>query len=51
MIVMDSKELKDLEEKVNRAIELIAGLKNAKNKLEKENESLRGQIEEHRKKL
>ena len=48
---MDKKILQDLEEKIDRAIELIAGLKVEKSKFEKENESLRRQAEESRKKI
>ena len=45
---MDTNILQNLEDKIDRAIEIIAGLKVEKSKLEKENESLRRQTEELR---
>jgi FtsZ-binding cell division protein ZapB len=48
---MDSKLIQDLEDKVGRAVQLIAGLKNEKYKLEKENGSLRRQVEDLRSKI
>jgi len=38
--------IKDLESKVSRAVETIDGLHEEKNKFERENESLRSQVEE-----
>ena len=48
---MSSRILQDLEQKVDRAVNLIAGLRSEKNKLEKENESLRRQVGDLRKKI
>jgi len=48
VILMNSVPIKSLEDKIHRAIQLIAGLKDEKLKLEKENESLRAQLEELR---
>ena len=45
---MDTNILQNLEEKIDRAVEIIANLKVEKSKLEKENESLRRQTEELR---
>jgi len=45
---MDSRLIKNLEDKIHRAVQMIAGLKDEKSKLEKENESLRAQLEELR---
>jgi FtsZ-binding cell division protein ZapB len=45
---MDTNILQNLEEKIDRAVEIIANLKVDKAKLEKENESLRRQTEEFR---
>ena len=43
---MDTNILQNLEEKIDRAVGIISGLKAEKAKLEKENESLRRQTEE-----
>jgi FtsZ-binding cell division protein ZapB len=43
---MDTNVLQNLEEKIDLAIKHIDGLKVEKSKLEKENESLRRQLEE-----
>lgn len=45
---MDKSIITDLEEKVGRAIELIIGLKENNKKVEKENESLKRQLEDLR---
>lgn len=45
---MDFNIITDLEEKVNRAIDLIAGLKEDKKKIEKENTSLKRRLEDLR---
>lgn len=45
---MDLNIITDLEEKVNRAIDLIAGLKEDNKKIEEENKSLRRQLEDLR---
>ncbi len=45
---MDKSIITDLEEKVGRAIELIAGLKENNKKVEKENESLKRRLEDLR---
>jgi regulator of replication initiation timing len=45
---MKSDAIKNLEHEINRAVAAIARLKNDTNNLEKENESLRRQIEDHR---
>lgn len=45
---MDKNIITDLEEKVGRAIELIAGLKENNKKIEKENESLKHRLEDLR---
>ena len=42
---MNSEVLQDLERKIDEAIEVIVGLRKEKEKLETENQSLRGQIE------
>ncbi len=43
---MDSRTIKNLENNVDRAIALVAELKNEKSLLEKENESLRRRVVE-----
>lgn len=45
MIIMDLNIISDLEEKVGRAIELIAGLKDNNKKVEEENMSLKRRLE------
>ena len=45
---MNLNIIADLEEKVNRAIDLIAGLKEDNKKIEEENKSLRHQLEDLR---
>jgi FtsZ-binding cell division protein ZapB len=45
---MELNIINDLEEKVNRAIDLIAGLKEDNKKIEEENKSLRRRLEDLR---
>jgi len=45
---MDSRIFADLEEKVDRAIEIIAGLRENNKKIEEENRSLKRQLEDLR---
>lgn len=48
MIIMNLDIINDLEEKVGRAIELIAGLKDNNKKIEEENMSLKRRLEDLR---
>jgi FtsZ-binding cell division protein ZapB len=48
LIIMDLNIIDDLEEKVGRAIELIAGLKDKNKKTEEENMSLKRRLEDLR---
>jgi len=48
LIIMDLDVIADLEEKVGRAIELIAGLKDKNKKTEEENMSLKRRLEDLR---
>ena len=48
MIIMDINIINDLEEKVDRAIELIAGLKDNNKEIEEENMSLKRRLEDLR---
>ena len=42
---MDLQALETLEERVNKAVEIIAALKNDKKKLEAENKALQGELD------
>lgn len=46
---MDSRIISNLEEKIDRAVEMIRGLKNEKAEQEKEKEKLRHQLDDCRK--
>jgi FtsZ-binding cell division protein ZapB len=46
---MDSRIISNLEEKIDRAVELIRGLRNEKEEQEKEKDKLRHQLSECRK--
>ncbi len=48
---MDLQALETLEERVNKAVAVIAGLKDEKKKLEADNQALRRQLEELARKL
>ena len=48
---MNLSVIRDLEENVKRAMQVIALLRDQKSNLEKENESLRGQVESLRKQV
>jgi regulator of replication initiation timing len=48
---MNSEIIRDLEENIERAMQVIATLRDQKSILEKENVSLRGQVESLRKQL
>ncbi len=48
---MDLKTISDLEDKIGRAVEMLADLKNEKVRQKKENEKLKSQFDEYRKKV